>query len=735
MTTNHFNLNVQWWTSRGIGVVDVNYGGSTGYGRPFRRLLDGQWGIVDVEDCRAAAEYLVGRNLVDGARLAIRGGSAGGFTTLAALTTSDRFKAGASLYGVADLKLLASDTHKFKSRYLDRLIGPLPKAEALYAERSPIHHLGRLACPAIFFQGEDDKTVPPNQAETMVAAMNARSLPVAYYLFAGEGHGFRKAETLRRVLELELDFYGRVFGFTAPNLTERVEIANLGRPPKARPSSTLEPFLDALPRLRGRRRDAAAAEPESGAISASGASTKARLNSSLCGSTSSGESESLGAEEQDVDVDQPGAPADAARPSHFGFDRLDLGQQPGRIERRCSQRAGIGEILLVEIAPGRRAIDRGHLGHSDGPARRNMRQRARDIGRLVADIAAKTEADFDGFGCAGSSPVDGIENLETPPDVRLRREPGRSRRRSPQRRGWPRASRRGAARFSSRRSARRRQRRRAAICATGRRGSAGHNRLKAPRPLSACRFCRPDLAKPMPGSRMMRSAGIPAACASSSERSKKRRMSADDVASGIGRLAIMHDDDAGLRLRDNIGHRRIALQAPDVVDEGDALGRRETRDGRLRRIDRDRLCDALDDIGEKRRKARLFDVGRNWLMARPCRFGADVDNVGALRRRASAPAPRRRPRSGTCRRRKRNSGVALTIPMISEPAPMRLRKRSRFSGIDSARRRPASMLRRRSILCFPTAPPPHCSVTSKIVALPCRDSRSATWRRNASDGD
>ncbi len=226
MTTNSFNLNVQWWTSRGVGVVDVNYGGSTGYGRPFRRLLDGRWGIVDVEDCRAAAEYLVAEGLVDGARLAIRGGSAGGFTTLAALTTCKTFKAGASLYGVADLKLLASDTHKFESRYLDRLIGPLPQAQALYAERSPINHLDRLACPAIFFQGEEDKTVPPNQAETMVAAMNARSLPVAYYLFAGEGHGFRKAETLCRVLELELDFYGRVFGFAAPNLSEHVKIAN-----------------------------------------------------------------------------------------------------------------------------------------------------------------------------------------------------------------------------------------------------------------------------------------------------------------------------------------------------------------------------------------------------------------------------------------------------------------------------------------------------------------------------
>jgi dipeptidyl aminopeptidase/acylaminoacyl peptidase len=227
MTTNHFNLNVQWWTSRGIGVVDVNYGGSTGYGRDYRRLLSGRWGVTDVEDCRAAAEYLVVRGLVDGARVAIRGGSAGGFTTLAALTASDMFSAGASLYGVADLMLLARDTHKFESRYLDALVGPLPEAQALYAERSPIHRLDRLACPVIFFQGEDDKTVPPNQAETMVAAMKARTLPVAYYLFAEEGHGFRKAETLRRVLELELDFYGRIFGFVAPDLSERVSIANL----------------------------------------------------------------------------------------------------------------------------------------------------------------------------------------------------------------------------------------------------------------------------------------------------------------------------------------------------------------------------------------------------------------------------------------------------------------------------------------------------------------------------
>jgi dipeptidyl aminopeptidase/acylaminoacyl peptidase len=241
MTTNSFSLNIQWWTSRGFGVVDVNYGGSTGYGRAYRERLYGQWGIVDVEDCAAAAKSLVERGLVDGNRLIIRGGSAGGFTTLAALTSSNLFKAGASFYGVGDLMLLAKDTHKFESRYLDKLVGPLPEAEALYRDRSPINHVDRLSCPVIFFQGEDDKTVPPNQAETMVAAMKARGLPVAYYSFPGEGHGFRKAETLRRTLELELDFYGRVFGFTAPGLHERVVIADMpvsggGRYPASNPS-------------------------------------------------------------------------------------------------------------------------------------------------------------------------------------------------------------------------------------------------------------------------------------------------------------------------------------------------------------------------------------------------------------------------------------------------------------------------------------------------------------------
>ncbi len=227
MTSNSFSLNVQWWTSRGFGVVDVNYAGSTGYGRAYRERLYGQWGIADVEDCAAAATDLAERGLADSKRLIIRGGSAGGFTTLAALTSLKIFKAGASYYGVGDLMLLAGDTHKFESRYLDKLIGPLPGSEALYRERSPINHVDRLSCPAIFFQGEDDKTVPPNQAESMVAAMTARGLPVAYYSFAGEGHGFRKAETLRRVLELELDFYGRIFGFSPPGLTERAEIANM----------------------------------------------------------------------------------------------------------------------------------------------------------------------------------------------------------------------------------------------------------------------------------------------------------------------------------------------------------------------------------------------------------------------------------------------------------------------------------------------------------------------------
>jgi dipeptidyl aminopeptidase/acylaminoacyl peptidase len=223
-----FNLKTQFWTSRGFAVLDVNYGGSTGYGREYRRLLNGQWGVVDVEDCAAGAAWLAAQGLADPARLAITGGSAGGYTTLCALTFTDVFSAGASHYGIGDLEALARDTHKFESRYLDSLVGPWPAAHETYAARSPIHHADRLACPAIFFQGTDDKVVPPNQAESMVAALRDKGLPVAYILFDGEGHGFRRAENIKRALEGELSFYGRIFGFSPAGVSEQIEIENLG---------------------------------------------------------------------------------------------------------------------------------------------------------------------------------------------------------------------------------------------------------------------------------------------------------------------------------------------------------------------------------------------------------------------------------------------------------------------------------------------------------------------------
>lgn len=224
MSTDAFSIRVQWWTTRGFAVADVNYGGSTGYGRAYRQRLDGQWGVVDVADCVAAARHLAASGRVDGARMAIRGGSAGGFTTLAALVGSDLFRAGASHYGVADLRLLAGDTHKFESRYLDGLVGRLPEDGAVYDARSPLSHVERLACPVIFFQGLDDKVVPPNQARAMVGAMRARGVAAALYEFEGEAHGFRRAETIRRVLELELDFYGQVFGFVPAGEMERAEV-------------------------------------------------------------------------------------------------------------------------------------------------------------------------------------------------------------------------------------------------------------------------------------------------------------------------------------------------------------------------------------------------------------------------------------------------------------------------------------------------------------------------------
>ena len=218
---------IQYWTSRGIAVLDVNYGGSSGYGRAYRERLNGQWGIVDVDDCANGAQYLVERGAVDGNRLAIRGGSAGGYTTLCTLTFRDTFKAGASHYGISDLEALAKDTHKFESRYLDRLIGPYPERRDLYIERSPIHFTDRLSCPMIIFQGLEDKVVPPNQAEKMVEAVRAKKLPVAYLTFEGEQHGFRKAENIKRVLEAELYFYSRVFSFGLAEPVEPVKIENL----------------------------------------------------------------------------------------------------------------------------------------------------------------------------------------------------------------------------------------------------------------------------------------------------------------------------------------------------------------------------------------------------------------------------------------------------------------------------------------------------------------------------
>lgn len=219
-TSSKLKLETQYWTSRGFAVLDVNYGGSTGYGREYRRRLDGQWGIVDVADCAHGARYLAERGEADGDRLAIRGGSAGGYTTLCALVFTSVFKAGASYYGVSDLETLARDTHKFESRYMDRLIGPYPERRDLYRERSPIHFADALSCPIIFFQGAEDKVVPPAQAEQMVAVLRRKGLPVAYLLFEGEQHGFRKAETIKRSLDAELYFYARVFGFSLPDPIE-----------------------------------------------------------------------------------------------------------------------------------------------------------------------------------------------------------------------------------------------------------------------------------------------------------------------------------------------------------------------------------------------------------------------------------------------------------------------------------------------------------------------------------
>jgi dipeptidyl aminopeptidase/acylaminoacyl peptidase len=226
-SSSTLNLSTQYWTSRGFAIVDVNYGGSTGYGREYRDRLKGKWGIVDVEDSANAVRYLIEKGKADPRRVAIAGGSAGGYTTLASLVFTDVYKAGASHFGLSELEVFATETHKFESRYMDSLIGPYPEAKQVYYERSPINFTNQLSCPVIFFQGLEDKIVPPNQAELMVEALKKKQLPVAYVAFEGEGHGFRMAENIKRSLDGEFYFYSKVFGFEPADDMEPVEIENL----------------------------------------------------------------------------------------------------------------------------------------------------------------------------------------------------------------------------------------------------------------------------------------------------------------------------------------------------------------------------------------------------------------------------------------------------------------------------------------------------------------------------
>jgi len=220
------NFKIQYWTSRGFTVVDINYRGSTGYGRRYRDALKGQWGIADVNDAVNAANFLADNRLVDPNKMAIRGGSAGGYTVLCALTFHDTFKAGASLYGIGDLEMLVAGTHKFEAHYTDSLVGPYPEQKSLYEQRSPINHIESLTCPVIFLQGLDDKVVPPDQAELMVNALKEKHIPVAYIAFEGEGHGFRKAGNIKKALESELYFYSKIFNFELADNIEPIAIEN-----------------------------------------------------------------------------------------------------------------------------------------------------------------------------------------------------------------------------------------------------------------------------------------------------------------------------------------------------------------------------------------------------------------------------------------------------------------------------------------------------------------------------
>jgi dipeptidyl aminopeptidase/acylaminoacyl peptidase len=226
-TDSALDLRIQFWTSRGFAVVDVNYRGSTGYGRAYRRRLYGGWGEIDVGDCAAAARHLAESGRADPERLLISGSSAGGYTALAALSFTDVFAAGASHYGIGDLEALDRGTHKFESRYTQRLVGPWPESRALWHARSPLRQAERLDCPVIFFQGDEDKVVPPDQAEAMAGALRERGIPVAHVVFKGEGHGFRRAENIRDSLNMELSFYGRVLGFEPADSVPALNIENL----------------------------------------------------------------------------------------------------------------------------------------------------------------------------------------------------------------------------------------------------------------------------------------------------------------------------------------------------------------------------------------------------------------------------------------------------------------------------------------------------------------------------
>ncbi len=221
------NLELLYWTSRGFGVVDVNYGGSSGYGRAYLQRLYGKWGILDVDDCISAAKQLVSQGKADDQKLLIKGGSAGGYTTLCALTFHHLFKAGTSLFGISDLELLVHDGHKFESHYSDQLVAPYPEGKKIYIERSPIYHIERMKEPVLLLQGKEDKVVPPNQSILIFEALKKRKVPVSLLLFDGEQHGFRMASSIKKALDSELYFYSKILKFPLSEKVEPIVIENL----------------------------------------------------------------------------------------------------------------------------------------------------------------------------------------------------------------------------------------------------------------------------------------------------------------------------------------------------------------------------------------------------------------------------------------------------------------------------------------------------------------------------